>query len=143
MSGRLSAQRTYILLYDGVCGFCNSTVQLIIKHDRNRTMRFAALQSTFAASLMERHPFLKTIDSLILIEQKEDAAEVIHIRSSGALVVAGYLGGWWKIFLIARIIPAPVRDIVYDLFARYRYRFFGKYDSCLLPPPEVRSRFID
>lgn len=143
MIGPLSFQRKYILLYDGVCGFCNSTVQLIIKYDRRQTMRFAALQSAFAASLMERHPHLKSIDSLILIEQREDAAEFIHIRSSGALVVAGYLGGWWKIFLIARIIPAPVRDIVYDLFARYRYRFFGKYDSCLLPPPEVRSRFID
>lgn len=136
-------EKKYILLYDGVCGFCNGTVQLIIKHDRRKTMQFAALQSSYAASLMERSPYLKTIDSLILIDHSDTSQEVIHIRSNGALIVAQYLGGWWTLFLIARIIPTPLRDYVYDLFARYRYRFFGKYDSCLLPPPEVRSRFID
>ena len=135
--------RSVVLLYDGVCGFCNGTVQLIIRHDRKRTLRFAALQSSFAASLMERHPFLKDIDSLILVEQAGTPDEIIHIRSSGALHVARYLGGWWSLFLAARIIPAPIRDSIYDLFAKYRYRFFGKYDSCLLPPPEVRSRFIE
>ncbi|MFZ4620721.1 MAG: thiol-disulfide oxidoreductase DCC family protein [Bacteroidota bacterium] len=136
-------EKHFILLYDGVCGFCNSTVQLIIKHDRKKTMKFAALQSSFAASLMERYPYLKSIDSLILIEHSGSTTETIHIRSAGALCVARYLGGWWNLFLIARIIPAPVRDFFYDSFAKYRYRFFGKYDSCLLPPPEVRSRFID
>lgn len=133
----------YILLYDGVCGFCNGTVQLIIRHDRKRTMKFAALQGTFAAEVMERHPFLKHIDSLILVEHAGTPDETIHIRSNGALIVAGYLGGWWSVFLAARIIPRPIRDFVYDRIAGFRYHLFGKYDSCLLPPREVRSRFID
>ncbi len=137
------SEKQYILLYDGVCGFCNGTVQLIIRHDRHKTIQFAALQSSYAASLLERYPYLKTIDSLILVEHSGSSQMIIHIRSNGALVVAQYLGGWWTLFLIARIIPAPLRDIVYDLFARYRYRFFGKYDSCFIPPSDVRSRFID
>lgn len=136
-------ERSYVLLYDGVCGFCNGTVQLIIRHDRTKTMQFAALQSSFAASLMERHPFLKEVDSLILVKNAGTASESLHIRSNGALAVAHYLGGWWRLFLAARIFPLPFRDAVYDLIARHRYRFFGRYDSCLLPPPEVRSRFIE
>jgi len=136
-------EKNYILLYDGVCGFCNSTVQLIIKHDKKKTMHFAAIQSAFAQRLFEHHPLLKEIDSLILIDQTDPAKELLFIRSTGALVVAGYLGGWWNIFQITWIIPRSVRDFAYDLFAKYRYSLFGKYDSCLLPPAEVRSRFID
>lgn len=135
--------KEYILLYDGVCGFCNSTVQLIIAHDKKKTMRFAAIQSLFAISVFERHPFLKEIDSLILLEGINTLGEKVYIRSTGALRVAQYLGGWWNLFRVFVIIPATLRDWMYDLFARYRYRFFGKYDSCLLPPPDVRSRFID
>ncbi|MFA5834986.1 MAG: DCC1-like thiol-disulfide oxidoreductase family protein [Bacteroidota bacterium] len=135
--------KNYILLYDGVCGFCNSTIQLIIKHDKKKTMRFAAIQSAFAQQVFERHPILKEIDSLILIDQTDSLNEQIHIRSTGALFVAEYLGSGWNMFRIAWIIPPPLRDYAYDLFAKYRYSLFGKYDSCLLPPAEVRSRFID
>lgn len=106
-------------------------------------MKFSALQGSFAAGVMERHPFLKGIDSLILVENAGTAEERLHIRSAGALIVADYLGGWWSLFLAARIIPRPIRDFVYDRIAGFRYHLFGKYDSCLLPPPEVRSRFID
>lgn len=135
--------KEYVLLYDGICGFCNSTVQLIIKYDTKKTLRFAAIQSKFARSLFERNPYLKEIDSLILVESINTPDEKIYIRSSGALKVASYLGGWWNIFQIGNLIPSFVRDWMYDSFAKYRYRLFGKYDSCLLPPPEVRSRFIE
>lgn len=135
--------KEYILLYDGVCGFCNSTVQLIIANDRKKTMRFSAIQSFFSTFVFERHPFLKEIDSLILLEGINTPEEKVYIRSTGALRVAQYLGGWWNFFRIFVIIPPSIRDRMYDLFARYRYRFFGKYDSCLLPPQDVRSRFID
>lgn len=132
-----------ILLYDGVCGFCNSTVQLIIKHDSKRTIKFAAIQSPFAMLLFERYPTLKEIDSLILIESFNSPTEKVFIRSIGALVIAQYLGGWWNLFLIGSIVPSIIRDWLYNIFAKYRYQFFGKYESCLLPPPEIRSRFID
>jgi predicted DCC family thiol-disulfide oxidoreductase YuxK len=133
-----------VLLYDGVCGFCNKSVQTVIAHDRRGEMRFAALQSDFARSVVARHPELGGVDSVVFVERGPNGAgERVHVRSAAALRVASYLGGFWKLFLVFRVVPAPVRDYFYDLFARHRYRLFGKHDSCLLPPPEVRSRFID
>lgn len=131
-----------VLLYDGVCGFCNKSVQTIIKHDRRKEMRFAALQSEYGKAVVSRHAELQNVDSLVLVEGV-NGEEKFFIHSTGALRVAAYLGGAWKIFLIAYIIPRPVRDFFYKLFARYRYRLFGKYDSCPIPSPEVRSRFVD
>lgn len=131
-----------VLLYDGVCGFCNKSVQLILDHDRRGEMRFAALQSDYGQAVIERHPELRGIDSVVFIEQQR-GGERIYTRSDAALKVAAYLGGFWKIFLAAKVLPRGLRDYCYDLFARNRYRFFGKYDTCMLPPPEVRSRFLD
>ena len=131
-----------VLLYDGVCGFCNKSVQLILDHDRRGEMRFAALQSDYGQAVIERHPELRGIDSVVFVESRA-GGERIHIRSDAALKVAAYLGGFWKIFLAAKVLPRRLRDYFYDLFARNRYRLFGKYDTCLLPPPEVRSRFLD
>ena len=131
-----------VLLYDGVCGFCNKSVQTIIRYDRRREMRFAALQSEYGKSVLARFPELRNVDSLVLVE-RVNGQERVSTLSTGALRIAAYLGGIWKICLIAYVIPRPVRDIFYKLFARYRYRLFGKYDSCPLPSPEVRSRFID
>lgn len=132
-----------VLLYDGVCGFCNQTVQTIIARDRRGTLRFAALQSDFGQSVVARHASLRGVDSVVFVEGANTSDERVRVRSDAALCVAAYLGGWWKLLLVARIIPAPARDYGYDLFARHRYRWFGKYDSCLLPPPEVRARFLD
>ena len=131
-----------VLLYDGVCGFCNKSVQLILDHDRRGEMRFAALQSDYGQSVIERHPELRDVDSVVFVESHA-GGERIYIRSDAALKVAAYLGGFWKIFLAARVLPRRLRDYLYDLFARNRYKLFGKYDTCMLPPPEVRSRFLD
>ncbi len=132
-----------VMLYDGVCGFCNKSVQTVIAHDRRGAMRFAALQSDFAKSVVARHPELAGVDSVVFVERGPDGSERVFVRSAAALKVASYLGGFWKFFLAFRAVPAPLRDYFYDLFARHRYKLFGKHDSCLLPPPEVRSRFID
>ncbi len=134
--------RAPVLLYDGVCGFCNKTVQMILDHDRRGTMRFAALQSDYARSIVGRHPELEGVDSVVFVENF-DGCKRVFVRSDAALKVAAYLGGFWKIFLIGRVLPRALRDYFYDLFARNRYKLFGKYDSCMLPPPEVRSRFLD
>ena len=131
-----------IMLYDGVCGFCNKSVQFVLDHDRRGTIRFAALQSDFGRAVVERHPELKNVDSVVLVESS-GATERVHVRSAAALRLSGYVGGVWGWARVAYIIPRPLRDFFYDLFARYRYRLFGKYDSCLLPPPEVRERFLD
>lgn len=132
-----------VLLYDGVCGFCNRTVQFIIDRDRRGTMRFAALQSEYAKAIKSRHPSLENVDSLVLVTRSDDGAERVFIKSDGALQVASYLGGFWRLLLALYIIPAPVRDFFYTVFARYRYRLFGRYDTCAVPPPSVRSRFLD
>jgi predicted DCC family thiol-disulfide oxidoreductase YuxK len=105
-------------------------------------MKFAALQSDYGKSVVERHPELRNVDSLILVE-RQNGEEKISTHSTGALRVAAYLGGVWRLFLIAYVIPRPVRDVLYNLFARYRYRLFGKYEMCPLPSPEIRSRFLD
>lgn len=131
-----------VLLYDGVCGFCNKTVQMILDHDRRKTMRFAALQSDYGRAVLERHTELRGADTVVFVERSGDE-ERVFVRSDAALRVAAYLGGFWKLFLVGRVVPRPMRDWMYDLVARYRYRLFGKYDSCMLPPPEVRSRFLD
>jgi predicted DCC family thiol-disulfide oxidoreductase YuxK len=132
-----------VLLYDGVCGFCNKTVQLILGLDRRGAMRFAALQSDYGLSVVERHPELRGVDSVVFVESAPGGGERVYVRSDAALKVASYLGGVWKLLLAARVVPRGARDYLYDLFARNRYKVFGKYDACMLPPPEVRSRFLD
>ena len=131
-----------VLLYDGLCGFCNKSVQTILQHDRRGTMRFAALQSAYGEAVKSRHPELQNVDSVVLVECLRDDTERVFIRSDAALRIAAYLGGWWKLLLAFRVVPRAVRDFFYDLFARYRYRLFGKYDQCLVPSPDVRSRFV-
>jgi predicted DCC family thiol-disulfide oxidoreductase YuxK len=130
-----------ILLYDGVCGFCNKGVQRVLALDKKGVMKFAPLQSKYAAEVTARHN-LQNIDSVVFVD-KSSGTERVFIRSDAALQVASYLGGWWKLLLAFYLIPRPVRDFGYDLFAKYRYRFFGKYDTCMLPSPEIRSRFLD
>jgi predicted DCC family thiol-disulfide oxidoreductase YuxK len=133
-----------VLLYDGLCGFCNGAVQFVLKRDRRGALSFAPLQGEFARGVLERHPELAGVDSLILVERDSvTGAEAVHVRSTGALRVARYLGGPWRLARALSIVPRVVRDGVYDGFARIRYRVFGRHDSCPLPSPEQRARFID
>ncbi|OYT72857.1 MAG: thiol-disulfide oxidoreductase [Chloracidobacterium sp. CP2_5A] len=132
----------WVLLYDGVCGFCNWAVQFIIARDKRGTMRFAALQSEYGAQVVTRHPWLATVDSVILIESGADGAERIAVRSTAALRVAEYLGGWWRLLTVGYILPTPLRDWLYEVFASWRYRLFGKYDACPMPAPGIRARFL-
>jgi predicted DCC family thiol-disulfide oxidoreductase YuxK len=131
-----------ILLYDGLCGFCDGAVQFVLRRDRRAIMRFATLQGDFARGVVERHPWLAEVDSLILVEGS-GADERVHVRSDGALRVARHLGGGWHVARILRLVPRPLRDVIYDGIARFRYRIFGRRDSCRIPSPEVRARFID
>jgi predicted DCC family thiol-disulfide oxidoreductase YuxK len=132
-----------VLLYDGLCGFCDGTVQFILRHDRRGTLKFATLQGDFARDVIARHPELAGVDSLVLVERDSSGTERVHVRSDGALRVARYLGGAWHLARAAAIVPRFIRDLAYDGFARIRYRVFGRYDSCPIPSPEQRTRFID
>lgn len=133
-----------VLLYDGLCGFCDSTVQFILRHDRRGTLKFATLQGDFAREVIARHPEVAGVDSLILVGRDTVSGEErVFVRSEGALEVARYLGGAWHVARGVAIVPRFVRDWAYDGFARIRYRVFGRYNSCPIPTPEQRARFID
>lgn len=93
--------------------------------------------------MLAQFPELKGVDSVVMIETDSDGNECAYSRSTAALHICRYLGGFWRLCLIFYIFPRPLRDACYNLFARYRYRLFGKRESCMAPAPEVRERFID
>lgn len=134
-----------VLLYDGVCGFCDRTVQFVLNRDPGGAMRFATLQGAFAAGILDRFPELRSADSLVLVEHDAPGkVSRVLLRSDAALEIGIYLGGALGVLSrIGRLVPRFLRNAAYDVFARYRYRLFGRYDHCPLPPPLVRNRFID
>lgn len=126
-----------VILFDGVCNLCNSSVQWIIRRDSRARFRFASLQSDYARNL----PLLQGMllpDSLVLI-----VGEKVYVKSAAALRIAGLLGFPWLLLKSGLIIPRFIRDAVYDFIARNRYRWFGKQEFCMMPSPELKSRFID
>ena len=126
-----------IVLFDGVCNFCSDSVNFIIRHDTSNKFVFAPLQSEKGLELRAKYGIEDNIDSIVLIE--DDRA---FTRSTGALRIAKRLGGIWAVAYALIIIPRPIRDYFYELFAKYRYRWFGKKDECMLPTPEIRARFL-
>jgi predicted DCC family thiol-disulfide oxidoreductase YuxK len=134
-----------IVLYDGVCGLCNRSVQFLLKHDKQARFRFASLQSDFAGKVLGRHGLdPKDLDTVHVVENYDQPDERVLQRSDAVLRAGRELGGFWGASSsVARVIPRPLRDLVYKLVATNRYRVFGKYDACMLPDPNQRSRFLD
>jgi predicted DCC family thiol-disulfide oxidoreductase YuxK len=134
-----------ILFYDGVCGLCNTLVQFLLKHDKHGRLRFASLQSDFAEKVLRRHGFdPKDLDTLHIVENYEQQNERLLQRSDAVLRAGRELGGHWSVLAaIAKIVPRSLRDIAYRFVAQNRYRVFGKYETCMLPDPDQRSRFLD
>ncbi|MCF6390230.1 DCC1-like thiol-disulfide oxidoreductase family protein [Mycobacterium sp. MBM] len=132
-----------VLLYDGVCGVCNGAVRTILRFDKRATLLFAALDSDFARDVISRHPRLATVDSMVFVRDPGRPSETVSTESEALLQVAEYLGGLWKLALAARVVPAFLRDRLYAAFAAVRYRVGGKYDTCPIPTPELRDRFLD
>lgn len=134
-----------IVLYDGVCGLCNRLVQFLLKRDKHDHLRFASLQSDFAAKVLGRHGIdPKDLDTLHVVEDFEKLGERVLHRSDAILRAGRELGGLWAVAAsIARILPHPLRDLAYRFVARNRYRVFGKYETCLLPEPNQRKKFLD
>jgi predicted DCC family thiol-disulfide oxidoreductase YuxK len=126
-----------IVLFDGVCNFCNGWVNFVIARDRSKYFKFAPMQSDIGQELRAKCGVSEEVDSIILIE--DDTA---YVHSTAALRILRRLGGIWPIFYGLMIVPKPIRDFFYKLFARNRYRLFGKKDVCMVPTPEVRERFL-
>jgi predicted DCC family thiol-disulfide oxidoreductase YuxK len=134
----------HLVLYDGVCGLCNRLLQFILAHDRRAVFAFAPLQSAIGRSTVER--FGGNPDELssfyVVSNFRTDLARMVG-RGRAALFIAGELGWPWKAAVLFRAVPTAILDRIYDVVARNRYRLFGRFDRCLIPPPEYRRRFID
>ncbi|MEQ8473306.1 MAG: DCC1-like thiol-disulfide oxidoreductase family protein [Marinoscillum sp.] len=128
----------HVILFDGVCNLCNSSVNFIIDRD-NGHFRFASLQSGFAKTQLGlQNSDTGSLDSIVVLKRK-----CLLYKSDAALEIARHLSGGWKLLYGFKILPKPFRDWFYDLIARNRYRWFGKRDSCRIPTPELKERFLD
>jgi predicted DCC family thiol-disulfide oxidoreductase YuxK len=128
-----------IVLFDGLCNFCDASVNFIIDHDPRGRFRFAPLQSEAAKALLLRHGLdAQQLQSVALIEEGS-----CYTRSTAALRIARRLSGPWRLLYGLIGVPRSMRDFVYDWIARNRYRWFGRRDACRVPTPELRSRFLD
>jgi len=127
-----------IVLFDGVCNFCNASVNWTIHHDRRAVFRFAPLQSPAGARLQREHGLeLTALDTLVLVE-----AGRAYRKSTAALRILRRLGSPWPLLFAFIVVPRPLRDFAYSAFARRRYRWFGRKDTCTVPTPEVHDRFL-
>jgi len=134
---------THLVLYDGVCGFCNGVVRFVLKRDRKGVFVFAPLQAEKSVELLERWGRdASDLDTIYVIEDYGGDAPTLRERSDGALFIARHLTWPWRWLAPLRVVPAFLRDPVYRLVAAVRYRIWGKKDSCPLPPPEWRERFL-
>ena len=126
-----------LILYDGVCGLCASSVQFILRHERRHTLLFAPLQGERAAEVRARHPELAGVDSMVWVEGGR-----VKVRSDAVIAAAGYLGFPWALVTVARVLPRALRDGLYDFVARHRHKVFAAPEQCYMPPPAVRARFL-
>ena len=127
-----------IILFDGVCNYCNSMVNFVIRQDKKNKFLFAPLQSAPAQHLLRQYNLSSTdFDSFVLIDRNKAT-----LRSTAALRVLNHLPWYWKWTQIFWIIPSFLRNAVYDVIARNRYKWFGKKDSCMIPTGEVKARFL-
>jgi predicted DCC family thiol-disulfide oxidoreductase YuxK len=132
-----------LVLYDGVCGFCDGLVRWLLARDREQRLRFAPLQGAAAVELRERHPEIpESIDTFVFVEIR-GGSEQVFVRSAALLCLLDRLPAPWRWLAVLRVVPRGIADLAYDAFARRRYRWFGVLDVCPVPPPEVRERFLD
>jgi predicted DCC family thiol-disulfide oxidoreductase YuxK len=133
-----------IVLYDGVCGLCNRLVQFLLKRDKHDRFRFASLQSDFASALLNRHGEDPTdLDTVYVAVDYGQPAERLLARSDATFYLLRQLGGIWNLVSVLRMLPKKLRDGAYRIVARNRYRVFGKHESCMLPEPKHRMKFLD
>ena len=133
-----------IVLYDGVCGLCNRAVQFLLKRDRLDRLQFASLQSDLAAKVLNRHSIdPKGLDTVYAVLNYDEPNETLLAKGDAFIFFAGVIGGIWTVARAGKIIPRPVRNWLYDFVARHRYQVFGKSESCMLPDPKQRHKFLE
>lgn len=137
--GAVEPSNANIILFDGVCNLCSGSVQFILSRDPKGTFKFASLQSDYGQQQLKRLGLNPTqLHSIILLR-----GENFLQRSDAALEIAKHLNGAWRVFYVFKIFPPFIRDGIYNWIANNRYRFFGKKDSCWIPTPELKERFLE
>lgn len=127
-----------IVLFDGVCNFCNHSIQFIIKRDKKSYFKFGALQSEEGRALLQKHNLSPEIlDTIVLIENGK-----AYTYSTAPLRIVRKLNSLWPLFYVFILVPPFIRNPIYKWISRNRYKWFGKQESCLMPTPEIRSRFL-
>jgi len=136
----MTCKNKKIILFDGVCNLCNSAVQFVIKHDSKDVFRFVALQSELGEKIL-KHIGVDpaNIDSIILYEP----GIAYYYKSQAAIQISKNLGGFWHFGTVFRIIPTAISNVIYDYIAKNRYKWYGKKESCMIPTPELKSKFLE
>ena len=128
-----------IILFDGVCNFCNRSINIILKHDKDSYFQFAPSQSNAGIDILQQFDLdQKASASVILIDN-----EKVFTKTDAVIQIATYLTGWPKSFRLLKFIPKPIRDFSYDVIAKNRYALFGKKETCRIPDESIRHRFLD
>ena len=128
-----------VVLFDGVCTLCNGSVHFILQRDRKGKVNFAPLQSDYGRAVLHKHgKHSDPLDSMMLLEGSR-----LAVKSTAVLRISKYLDGLWPLCMMFLIIPTFLRDFIYDIVAKNRYRWFGKYDTCRLPDHKFEDRFYN
>ncbi len=132
-----------LVFFDGVCVLCDGTMRFLYQQDHAKCLWYASLQGETAEELNRRSGFLKEgLKSVVFVERYGGTDEQIFYRSDAILQILGRLSGVWRVLFCLRFIPRPIRDTVYDWIARNRYRWFGQKESCSIPDPAMRERYL-
>jgi predicted DCC family thiol-disulfide oxidoreductase YuxK len=127
-----------IILFDGVCNLCNTSVNFVIDHDKQKVFHFASLQSSFGQFFCQKYNLPSTNFNSFIYFKKG----VLYKKSRAALEVSKTLKGFWQIAYVFVLVPSLVRDAVYNYISKNRYVFFGKKEACRLPTPDLKERFL-
>jgi predicted DCC family thiol-disulfide oxidoreductase YuxK len=126
------------IFFDGICNLCSGFVQFMIGIDPGAKFQYASLQSEAGQAMLKQFNMpTQEINTVVLLHQGQ-----IYTHADVALQIARLLGGWYRLFLVFSVFPRPLRNVVYNWIARNRYRWFGKSESCMIPTPELKSRFL-
>ena len=128
---------TGIILFDGQCVFCDHSVQFILKRDVDEIFHFASLQSDIGQQLLRQYKIETSMDSIVVIYLNK-----VYIQSDAAIVIAQQFKGAWKLLTLVKFIPKWLRDKVYVVIAKNRYRIFGETETCRIPTEKERRRFL-
>ncbi|MBE7498595.1 MAG: thiol-disulfide oxidoreductase DCC family protein [Verrucomicrobiaceae bacterium] len=129
----------HVMLFDGHCHLCDGTVRLLLRLDRHARLKFAPIQGLLGQKLYRQHGLDPDEPHTMLLVTPDGAFQA----SSAAIECGRVLGGVWKLALVFKLVPRPLRDAAYAFLARNRYRWFGRHESCQLPTPGLRARMLD